>query len=53
MQAQAKSLADLVVQDLRARILDGRLRLGESLSENALAADLGISKHRCARLCCG
>jgi DNA-binding GntR family transcriptional regulator len=44
MQAQAKSLADLVVQDLRARILDGRLRLGESLSENALAADLGISK---------
>src|SRR5262245_53091182 len=44
MQPQAKSLADLVVHELRARILDGRLRLGESLSENALAVDLGISK---------
>jgi DNA-binding GntR family transcriptional regulator len=44
MDQQAKSLADLVVQELRARILDGRLRLGEDLSENTLAADLGISK---------
>jgi DNA-binding GntR family transcriptional regulator len=44
MDQQAKSLADLVVQELRTRILDGRLRLGENLSENTLAADLGISK---------
>ena len=44
MDQQAKSLADLVVQELRTRILDGRLRLGESLSENTIAADLGISK---------
>lgn len=29
---------------MRKRIIDGRLRLGEALSENALAADLGISK---------
>jgi DNA-binding GntR family transcriptional regulator len=39
-----KSLTELVVEDLRARIIDGRLRLGEGLSENALAAELGISK---------
>jgi DNA-binding GntR family transcriptional regulator len=44
MHAEVRSLADVVVQDLRTRILDGRLRLGESLSENALAAELGISK---------
>jgi len=44
MDQQAKSLADLVVEELRTRILDGRLRLGENLSENTLAADLGISK---------
>src|SRR4029450_855801 len=44
MDQEAKSLADLVVQELRTRILDGRLRLGESLSENTVAADLGISK---------
>jgi DNA-binding GntR family transcriptional regulator len=44
MDQQAKSLADLVVQELRTRILDGRLRLGESLSENTIAADLGFSK---------
>lgn len=39
-----KSLTELVVQELRARIIDGRLRLGEGLSENALALELGISK---------
>jgi len=44
MDQQAKSLADQVVEELRTRILDGRLRLGESLSENTVAADLGISK---------
>jgi DNA-binding GntR family transcriptional regulator len=39
-----KSLTELVVEELRNRIIDGRLRLGEALSENALAAELGISK---------
>ena len=39
-----QSLTALVVGELRARIVDGRLRLGEHLSENALAAELGISK---------
>ena len=39
-----KSLTVLVVDELRARIIDGRLRLGEGLSENALAAELGMSK---------
>jgi DNA-binding GntR family transcriptional regulator len=39
-----KSLTELVVEELRRRIIDGRLRLGEALSENALAAELGISK---------
>ena len=42
--ARPKSLTELVVEELRARIIDGRLRLGEALSENALAAELGISK---------
>lgn len=42
--ARPESLTALVVNDLRARIVDGRLRLGEHLSENALAAELGISK---------
>jgi DNA-binding GntR family transcriptional regulator len=39
-----RSLTALVVDELRARIVDGRLRLGEHVSENALAAELGISK---------
>jgi DNA-binding GntR family transcriptional regulator len=42
--ARPQSLTALVVGELRARIVDGRLRLGEHLSENALAAELGISK---------
>jgi DNA-binding GntR family transcriptional regulator len=42
--ARPESLTALVVNDLRARIIDGRLRLGEHLSENALALELGISK---------
>jgi DNA-binding GntR family transcriptional regulator len=42
--ARPKSLTELVVEELRTRIIDGRLRLGEALSENTLAADLGISK---------
>jgi DNA-binding GntR family transcriptional regulator len=39
-----KSLKDLVVEELRIRIIDGRLGFGAALSENTLAADLGISK---------
>jgi DNA-binding GntR family transcriptional regulator len=39
-----RSLTALVGDELRARIIDGRLRLGEHVSENALAAELGISK---------
>jgi DNA-binding GntR family transcriptional regulator len=39
-----QSLTALVVEELRARIVDGRLRLGEHLSENALAGELGLSK---------
>jgi DNA-binding GntR family transcriptional regulator len=42
--ARPRSLTDLVVKELRTRIIDGRLRLGQALSESALAADLGISK---------
>lgn len=39
-----KSLTEIVVHELRQRIVDGRLELGEAMSENALAAELGISK---------
>jgi DNA-binding GntR family transcriptional regulator len=39
-----KSLTELVVEEVRNRIIDGRLQLGEALSENVLAAELGISK---------
>jgi len=39
-----KSLKELVVEEMRTRIIDGRLRLGAGLSENTLAAELGISK---------
>ena len=39
-----KSLTELVVNELRARIVDGRLRLGAALSDDALAAELGLSK---------
>ena len=42
--ARPKSLTELVGEELRARIVDGRLRLGAALSENALAAELGLSK---------
>jgi DNA-binding GntR family transcriptional regulator len=42
--SRPKSLTELVVDELRARIIDGRLRLGTALSENALAAELGLSK---------
>lgn len=39
-----KSLTEMAADELRARILDGQFQLGMALSENALAAELGISK---------
>lgn len=39
-----RSLKELVVDELRNRIIDNRLQLGAALSENTLAADLGMSK---------
>src|SRR5690606_5401144 len=39
-----KSLKEMVADELRMRIIDGRLQLGAGLSENGLAAELGISK---------
>ncbi|MBM3556601.1 MAG: GntR family transcriptional regulator [Alphaproteobacteria bacterium] len=42
--ARPKSLKDLVVEEIRRRIIYGSMQLGTALSENALAADLGLSK---------
>jgi DNA-binding GntR family transcriptional regulator len=39
-----RSLKELVVAELRSRIIDNRIDLGAALSENTLAADLGLSK---------
>jgi DNA-binding GntR family transcriptional regulator len=39
-----KSLTVMVADEVRTRIIDGRIRLGAGLSENSLAAELGISK---------
>lgn len=39
-----KSLTELVKEHIRTRIIDGDMKLGEALSENVLAAQLGISK---------
>jgi DNA-binding GntR family transcriptional regulator len=39
-----KSLTELVKDHVRGRITNGELALGEALSENVLAAQLGISK---------
>jgi DNA-binding GntR family transcriptional regulator len=39
-----KSLTEMVADEVRTRIIDGRIRLGAGLSENSLAAELGISK---------
>ncbi|HEX6978293.1 MAG TPA: GntR family transcriptional regulator [Alphaproteobacteria bacterium] len=39
-----RSLTDLVCDHVRASIVEGRLQLGAAVSENALAATLGISK---------
>jgi DNA-binding GntR family transcriptional regulator len=42
--ARPKSLTDLAVERIRAAIVEGRLTLGEQISESALAAQFGISK---------
>lgn len=39
-----KSLTDLAVESIRTTIVEGRLGMGEQISESALAEDLGISK---------
>lgn len=39
-----KSLTEMVADEVRTRIIDGRIELGAGLSENSLAAELGISK---------
>jgi DNA-binding GntR family transcriptional regulator len=39
-----KSLTEMVAEEVRTRIVDGRISLGAGLSENSLAAELGISK---------
>jgi DNA-binding GntR family transcriptional regulator len=39
-----KSLTELVKDHVRSRITNGELMMGEALSENVLAAQLGISK---------
>ncbi len=39
-----KSLTDMAIESIRASIVQGRLGLGEQLSEAALALELGISK---------
>jgi DNA-binding GntR family transcriptional regulator len=39
-----RSLADQAAGAIRARIVNGDLKLGEALSETALAAELGVSK---------
>lgn len=39
-----KSLTEMVADEVRTRIIDGRIGLGAALSEQSLAAELGISK---------
>src|SRR5580765_2602781 len=39
-----KSLTDMAIESIRSSIVEGRLSLGEHLSEAALALSLGISK---------
>jgi DNA-binding GntR family transcriptional regulator len=41
---RAKSLTEQAADEIRARIVFGDVELGSSLSENMLAADLGVSK---------
>ncbi|MFQ5971756.1 MAG: GntR family transcriptional regulator [Alphaproteobacteria bacterium] len=41
---RAKSLTDQAAEQIRARIVGGEFELGAPLSENTLAAELGVSK---------
>ena len=43
-RAQPRSLAGAATENIRRRIVDGDLKLGQALSETTLAAELGISK---------
>ncbi len=43
-RTQTHSLAGNAAEQIRRKILDGTLELGQALSENALAAELGVSK---------
>ncbi|NJL73339.1 MAG: GntR family transcriptional regulator [Candidatus Competibacteraceae bacterium] len=48
---RGKSLTDQALAAIRAKIVSGQWRLGEALSEIAIAAELGVSKTRSGRLC--
>ncbi len=41
---RSKSLTEQAVEEIRARIVGGDFELGAPLSENTLAAELGVSK---------
>lgn len=43
-RTQPQSLASSATEQIRRRIVDGDLKLGQALSETSLAAELGISK---------
>ena len=43
-RTQTQSLASTATEQIRRRIVDGELQLGQALSETTLAAELGISK---------
>jgi DNA-binding GntR family transcriptional regulator len=43
-RVQTQSLASKATEQIRRRIVDGDLQLGQALSETSLAAELGISK---------
>lgn len=43
-RTQPRSLAGNAAEQIRRRIVDGELKLGQALSETTLAAELGISK---------
>ncbi len=42
--ARPKSLRELALEALRNRIVDGTLKMGQSLSERSLSEELGVSK---------
>ncbi len=41
---RARTLTEQAAEEIRARIIRGNFELGEALSENTLAAELGVSK---------